>query len=87
MSKKKTLVPEVDQVMSCIEQYEQSGASASEVADEILLPVYIVHDHIRRLASRGRLCPTKIRRPWKHNPSEGQAPIRQVYVAAQFREV
>lgn len=87
MTKKKTFMPAVDQVMTCIEQYESVGASASEVADEILLPARLVHDHMRRLADSGRLCATKILRPWKHNPSEGQAPIRQVYVAMQFKEV
>jgi hypothetical protein len=86
MTKKKTTVPVVDQVMSCIAQYEQVGASASEVADEILLPVRMVHDHICSLADAGRLRATNILRPWKHNPSEGQVPIRKVYVAMQHRE-
>jgi hypothetical protein len=86
MTKKRTGAAVIDQVLDCIMQYEAVGASASEVADEIMVPARVVHDHIRELADEGQLHRTSIRRPWKRNVSDGQAPIRQVYVAMQFKE-
>jgi len=86
MTRKNTTTPVIEQVLSCILQFEETGASASEVSSEILIPVKTVLEKIGELVEAGQLHATDIRRPWRHNPSEGQAPIRQVYVAMQFRE-
>lgn len=83
MTKKQTDVPVGEQVWQCVLQCGESGASASEITDEIMIPTKSVLSHIRRLAKEGQLRSAKIRRPWRHNPSENQSLIREVWVASQ----
>jgi DNA-binding IclR family transcriptional regulator len=81
--RKNTSMPVTEQVWRSIKQYEDNGASASEISAEILIPTTTVLEALLDLSSQGLLRPTNIRRPWKHNVSESQAPIRQVWVAKQ----
>ena len=75
-----------ERVLHCISQYEGVGASASEVSDELQLPLHEVMGHVEHLAEEGSLVRTRTLRPWKHNASQDLTEMRRVYVAEQFRE-
>jgi hypothetical protein len=76
----------VERIFRCIHQYEGVGASASEVSDELQLPLHEIIEHVRVLAKEERVLRTRTLRPWKNNVSKDLAEMRRVFVAAQFRE-